>query len=66
MELKTILKSFAVYSDANFSGNWNKDIAEHEQTTARSRSGYAIRYAGCTIACASKLQPKIAFKLNRK
>jgi hypothetical protein len=56
MEFNPVLKSFDVYSDADFSGNWNPDIAEHEQATARSRSGYAIRCAGCTIACKSKLQ----------
>jgi hypothetical protein len=53
-------KSFEVFSDADFSGNWEPTIAEFDQTTARSRSGYVIFYAGCPFSWASKLQTEIA------
>lgn len=52
--------SFYCYCDADFSGNWNALIAEHDNTTARSRSGYIIQYANCPVVWASKLQTEIA------
>jgi hypothetical protein len=30
--------------DADFCGNWDRKYAMEDPTTARSRSGYAIRY----------------------
>jgi hypothetical protein len=59
-EMIPVNKSFEVYSDADFSGNWDMKIAEFDASTARSRSGSAILYAGCTISCSSKLQTEIA------
>jgi Reverse transcriptase (RNA-dependent DNA polymerase) len=53
-------ESFEVYADADFAGNWNKEIAEHDTSTAKSRSGYVIKYANCPIVWASKLQTEIA------
>jgi Reverse transcriptase (RNA-dependent DNA polymerase)/GAG-pre-integrase domain len=53
-------QSFDCFCDADFSGNWNPDIAEYDGTTARSRSGYVITYAGCPIVWASRLQTEIA------
>jgi hypothetical protein len=53
-------ESFQCYCDADFSGNWNPNIAEYDNTTARSRSGYFIMYAGCPIVWASRLQTEIA------
>jgi ATP-binding cassette subfamily B (MDR/TAP) protein 1 len=53
-------KSFDVYVDADFAGNWNKEEAEDDGSTARSRYGYFIRYMGCPILWASKLQTEIA------
>ena len=53
--------SFHDYVDADFAGNWNKEIAESDRSTARSRSGYLITYAGCPIVWASRLQTEIAF-----
>ena len=53
-------KSFDVYADADFVGNWHKMTAAHDSSTAKSRTGYVITYAGCPIAWASKLQTVIA------
>eukprot|EP00957_Ditylum_brightwellii_P162091 12340815-Ditylum_brightwellii.AAC.1 len=49
-------ESFSVYIDADFSGNWVKKTAMHDDITAKSRTGYIITYAGCPILWASKLQ----------
>ena len=53
-------KSIEVYADADFSGNWWKPTAMDDPSTAKSRSGYCILYAGCPIIWASKLQTIIA------
>jgi hypothetical protein len=47
-------------SDADCAGNWNKDIATNDDTTARSQTGYIIRYAGCPLIWGSKWQTEIA------
>jgi hypothetical protein len=38
----------------------NAEIAQHDGSTARSRSGYIIKYANCPIVWASRLQTEIA------
>jgi hypothetical protein len=53
-------ESFVVYCDADFAGTWNPDVAEFDKSTARSRSGYVIKYGNCPIVWASKLQTEIA------
>ena len=53
-------KSLEVYADADFSGNWNKNTAEHDSSTAKSRTGYIILYAGCPIIWCSKLQTQVS------
>lgn len=53
-------KSFECYCDADFSGNWDATIAEFDGSTARSRSGYVIMYAGCPVSWGSRLQTEIA------
>ena len=53
-------KGFECYCDADFSGNWNKSGAAHDPSTAKSRSGWIIFYAGCPIIWASKLQSQVA------
>eukprot|EP00957_Ditylum_brightwellii_P110829 8453045-Ditylum_brightwellii.AAC.1 len=40
-------KSFSVCVDADFSGNWFKKTVMHDVSTAKSRTGYIITYAGC-------------------
>jgi hypothetical protein len=47
------------YVDADFSGTYHKDHTE-DPTTALSRSGYVITFAGCPIVWASKMQTEIA------
>jgi hypothetical protein len=37
-------------------GLWNHNTAETDPSTARSRTGYVIRFCGCPIVWASKLQ----------
>ena len=49
-----------VYADSDFAGNWLKEYAEFDPTTAKSRSGWIIFYAGCPIIWASKLQSQVA------
>ena len=53
-------ESFQVWADADFSGNWNPDEAEHDSDTARSRSGYLITYLGVPLLWKSSLQTEIA------
>jgi hypothetical protein len=52
--------SFEVYADANHAGNWHFEGCEDDIATAKSRTGYVIKYAGCPIVWHSKLQTKIA------
>ena len=49
-----------VYADADFVGNWNRATAEHDISTAKSRSGWIISMHGCPIVWHSKLQTQIA------
>ena len=53
-------KSFEVWVDADFSGNWNKTTAKQDASTSKSRSGYVLTYGDCPIFWASKLQTQIA------
>jgi hypothetical protein len=41
-------------------GNWNHEIAADDRDTARSRTGFVIKYAGAPITWASRLQTEIA------
>ena len=49
-----------VYVDADFAGNYNIEDASEEKYTARSRYGFIIRYRGCPINWASRMQTEIA------
>lgn len=53
-------KSLEVYADADFAGNWNKSTAAQDISTAKSRTGFVITFAGCPILWTSKLQTQIA------
>ena len=53
-------KSFEVYADADYCGNWTKEFCETDPSTAKSRSGWIIFYAGCPITWASKMQTHVA------
>jgi hypothetical protein len=48
------------FVDANFAGNWVKPTAEDDPFKARSRTGYVIKFAGCLLLWASKLQTEIS------
>jgi hypothetical protein len=52
--------SLECFCDADFAGNYHISEAEHEVDTARSRTGYVIKYAGCPLMWASRLQTEIA------
>jgi hypothetical protein len=52
--------SFDCFCDADFCGNWDRVNADVDPSTAKSRTGYVITYAGCPIVWASKLQPYVA------
>ena len=53
-------EEFECFVDADFAGLWDAETAETDRTTARSRTGYVIKYGGCPIVWASKLQTEIA------
>ena len=53
-----LAKSFEVFVDRDFCGNWHKQYAE-EIDSVRSRHSYVIMYAGCPIVSKSQLQTEI-------
>jgi hypothetical protein len=53
-------KGFHCYCDAQFASNWNKEFAETDPSTAKSRSGWMVFYAACPVIWASKLQSQVA------
>jgi hypothetical protein len=58
-------KGFECYSDADFSGNWNREFAPVDPSTAKSRSRWIIFYAGFHVLWASKLQSQIALSTSK-
>eukprot|EP01082_Thalassiosira_pseudonana_P014670 g13359.t1 g13359 contig8:485418-487020(-) len=53
-------KGFECYVDADFAGAWNRAFAATDPSTAKSRGGWIVFYAGCPIIWASKLQTQVA------
>jgi hypothetical protein len=53
-------QSIEVYADADFYGSWNKATAPQDISTAKSRTGYIVKFAACPIVWTSKLQTQIA------
>ena len=53
-------QSFDCFVDASFAGDWNPETANEDRSTARSRSGRIVMYAGCPLVWSSKLQTEIA------
>ncbi len=53
-------KGFQCYCDADFAGNWNKEFAPTDPSTAKSRSRWIMFYASCPIIWESKLQSQVA------
>ena len=52
--------SFECFTDSDYCGLWNEQTAVYDPMTARSRTGYIIRYAGCPVVWFSKLQTETA------
>ena len=52
--------SFECYVDADYCGNWNSKVIDEDPSSAKSRTGYIITYAGCPIVWASRLQSVFA------
>lgn len=52
--------SFSSYVDADFCGNWDKRIAAEDPNTAKSRTGFIIKYANAPIFWQSKMQTQFA------
>ncbi len=52
--------SFEVFADADHSGNWKFNESADDIATAKSRTGYIIKYVGCPVVWHSKLQTEIA------
>jgi hypothetical protein len=46
--------------DAAHASEWNNKMASSDPSTARSRMGYIITYAGCPMHWSSKMHPEIA------
>ena len=53
-------EAFECYADADFCGLWNKHRAQNDPSTAKSRTGYLIKFANCPILWGSKLQTEKA------
>jgi hypothetical protein len=53
-------RSIEVFADADFCGLYNPDTALYDPVTARSRTGYVVKFMGCPIVWASKLQTETA------
>jgi hypothetical protein len=47
------------YVDADFAGTWTKEYSD-DSSTALSRTGFVINFAGCPVVWASKMQTEIA------
>ena len=58
-------KGFKCYCDSDFSGLWNKEFAPVDPSTAKSRSGWIIFYAGCPFSWASRLQSQVALSTTK-
>jgi hypothetical protein len=53
-------RSLDLHVDADYSGNWDKEIAATDPATAQSRHGYILFYCGMPLFWASQLQSIIA------
>ncbi len=58
-------KGFKCYCDADFLGNWTREFAPVDPSTAKSQSGWIIFYTGCPISWASKLQSQISLSTTK-
>ena len=49
-------RQFDCWVDADFAGNWRQADAHSDPMTAKSRTGWIVRFAGAPITWASKMQ----------
>ena len=54
-------KSFEVYANSNFCGNWHCYTAGDDPSMAKYRTGYSIMYTCCPIIWCRKLETQITF-----
>jgi hypothetical protein len=57
--------SLDLHVDADFSSNWDKEIATSDSATAQSTQGYILSYCGMPILCAYCLKFIIALSTTR-
>jgi hypothetical protein len=57
-------KGFECYVDASHAGDWKQTAAIDDPSTARSRTGYVIQFAGYTVVWALKIQTEIALSVT--
>ena len=53
-------RSFDCYVDASYLGDWDKRIAGEDPNTAKSRTGFVIKYANVPLYWNSKVQTQFA------
>jgi hypothetical protein len=59
-----LTRGLEVYSDADFAGAYDKDIAHLDSDTSKSRHGFVIMYGGAPILWQSQLQTETALIIN--
>ena len=60
IQLRPSGETLDLYVDSDWSGNWDREVAATDPSTARSRHGYFLMYCGCPVFWASQLQTEIA------
>jgi hypothetical protein len=64
IHLKPNTKGFECYVDASHAGDWKQSAAIEDPSTARSRTGYIILFAGYPIIWSSRIQTEIALSVT--
>ena len=49
-----------LWCNADFCGNWNQATAGVDRSTAKSRTGFIITYAGCPLTWSSRMHTEAA------
>ncbi|KAL7475208.1 hypothetical protein ACHAW6_001132, partial [Cyclotella cf. meneghiniana] len=57
-------KGFQCYCVTDSAGNWNKEFAATDPSTAKSRSGWIVFYAACPLIWTSKLQSLVVLSMT--
>jgi len=52
------------FVDADFAGLWTEDTSS-DATSVKSRTGYVILFANCTVLWVSKLQTEVALSTTK-